>query len=854
MEEIFDLLNYEDFVDEFVVGSILVSLKKSVSEINKEWKLSDFPEADIESIKDLSWIDGDITNKKYLNYDNFHQIFEFTLKDKSIEGVLQAIKQLQCNPNVKYASPNTKIYADRIPNDTYYPNQWGLPKINAPAAWDITVGVNTPTCIVGVLDSGIDSTHPDLMSNVNMGLAANFTGDSYGNTDPAGHGTQVAGVIGAVGNNSQGIAGVNWAVMMTPLRVLDSNTSGSSNWIAVAVNYAIVHDIGILNCSVGFPTLNSSVLQAISNYDGLIVCSAGNEINDNDIAPRYPGSFRLDNVIAVGASDSADNLWVRTTIPPPVGSNYGATNVDLFAPGHQIYTTVLGNSYGYKDGTSFSTPMVTGVAALIKSINPSLNSIQLKNFIMNNVDLSPNFAGKCVTGGRLNAFKAVNKAKLAVMGLSSKGSGGLLTGPNFITACRAIAGQNMTVDTLSLYVENPIGMVRLALYRDSSTNPGNPGDLIAETDNIILKNGWNSGAITPKLLTAGITYWLAYNLSAGGGSYNTTFYNSGGLMKERSYSYGPFPNTISLPLSSMNITITMFASGNTSKAHLGLDANVYNSNSPAPNYFSAVKVQAGQNITVDTLNFYVQGAYGSVRLGLYADNAGNPGSLLAQTDSILLHIGWNSGGITPTRIIPGRTYWLVFSFSTSGNTIYYDPVGLTVWGSYSYGVLPGTAPPTPSSMVGTFMLFASGNAWRMNTGMNVVASNRDYPSPNTFIATRVTAGQYTTVHNLNIYVQNASGSAILGLYNDNGNPTSLLAQTSVISLVNGWNTGEISPVNLIITGRYWLVVNFSNPGNIIFYDSTGITRWVSYPFGTLPSTAPALPNSVANSYSFYAGN
>ncbi|MCL2320883.1 MAG: hypothetical protein FWC47_02115, partial [Oscillospiraceae bacterium] len=147
----------------FVTDSVIVVLKKSVSEVNKKWQISDFPEADIESIRDQTKIDGDVLNSE-LNLDNFHQIFLFTLKDKCKEGVLEAVKKLQNNPYIECVDPNYIAYLDQTPNDQFFSNQWALPKIEAPEAWDITVG--STDILVGVIDSGINYSHPDLSGRV----------------------------------------------------------------------------------------------------------------------------------------------------------------------------------------------------------------------------------------------------------------------------------------------------------------------------------------------------------------------------------------------------------------------------------------------------------------------------------------------------------------------------------------------------------------------------------------------------------------------------------------------------------------------------------------------------------------
>ncbi|MCL2338054.1 MAG: S8 family serine peptidase, partial [Firmicutes bacterium] len=409
--------------DNFVPGHILVVLDKSQSKINKIWAKSSFSAAKISSINDLTKFTGNAASNKLLNMNEFRQILDITLTDNTKQGVLDAIQALKNNPNIEYVGPDYIISSSAIPNDPYYGStyQWGLIKINAPSAWDINTGSNS--VLVGVLDTGIDTTNPDLAARVNTSLGKNFTDDTAGMTDPVGHGTKVAGIIGAAGNNGYGLTGVNWNVTLISERVLKSdgkgNGTGSISWIIQAINYAIEKNILILNFSGGWTggAGDATVLAALKLYNdnnGVFICAAGNGTNNDgfpintDITPNYPSSYnkQLPNVISVGSSDSLDNI--------ASSSNYGLTTVDLFAPGVQIYTTYFGSTITYDSGTSLASPMVTGVAALMKSTNPSLTAAQIKSNILSTTDKVSVLNGKCVTGGRLNAFNAVKAVRLPV--------------------------------------------------------------------------------------------------------------------------------------------------------------------------------------------------------------------------------------------------------------------------------------------------------------------------------------------------------------------------------------------------------------------------------------------------------
>lgn len=200
---------------------------------------------------------------------------------------------------------------------------------------------------------------------------------------------------------------------MVSLRVFDSDGDTSSAWVARAVNFAGSQNIPILNFSGGGPSFNSVEQNAIDAYEGLFVAAAGNEDNNNNEIPVYPASFPFDNIISVGASDGNDNRsdWNGFTnlwgLFGSEKSNYGDTSVDLFAPGTNILSTVPGNDYQSKSGTSMAAPMVTGAAALLLSHNPSLTTAQLRSAIIDNVDVIPALNGLCESGGRLNVNNAI---------------------------------------------------------------------------------------------------------------------------------------------------------------------------------------------------------------------------------------------------------------------------------------------------------------------------------------------------------------------------------------------------------------------------------------------------------------
>ena len=315
-----------------------------------------------------------------------------------------------CGPNYLYKRLVT-------PNDTFYSNIWALPKIGAPSAWNSSTGSSSIT--VAIIDTGILLNHPDLSANikVNSSEIANnnidddlngYVDDRFGfntingnaNTnDGEGHGTHVAGTVGAVGNNSLGVTGVCWSCKLLPVKVLDDNGDGTSESVAAGVDYARIRSADIFNLSLGGPSNDSvlqSALQSASNAGKLLVFAAGNEGANNNTTPSYPANYSFANSLTVAATNSLDQ---RAGF-----SNYGTTKVHLAAPGVDILSTYLSNNYAYSDGTSMAAPQVSGALAILRSLGAT--STQAKNCILNGV--TPISGLQVSTGGRLNLASSVN--------------------------------------------------------------------------------------------------------------------------------------------------------------------------------------------------------------------------------------------------------------------------------------------------------------------------------------------------------------------------------------------------------------------------------------------------------------
>ena len=328
---------------------------------------------------------------------------------------------------VKYAEPNYIVKVQKTPNDPRYPDLWGMDFIDAPIAWEYTTG--SKQVLVAVVDTGVDYNHPDLAANMwtNPGeIPGNgidddgngFIDDYYGwnfadnNADPMdrnGHGTHVAGTIGAVGNNGIGVAGVNWDVSIMAVKGLGDDGRGSTFALISGVIYASNMGADIINNSWGGGSPSRALTEAVRLSPALIVFAAGNDGTNLDIEPESTNIDRP-NVILVAASNvDGDPAWY---------TNYGKTTVHVTAPGGEtsdekdpngILSTTPNNTYSFYQGTSMAAPMVSGLAALIKAANPSLTAPEIKNIIIETVTPAPQWSELTITGGIVNAANAIAK-------------------------------------------------------------------------------------------------------------------------------------------------------------------------------------------------------------------------------------------------------------------------------------------------------------------------------------------------------------------------------------------------------------------------------------------------------------
>jgi subtilisin family serine protease len=355
------------------------------------------------------------------------------------KSVNEALSSYRSQPGVEYATPNYLRKLKLTPNDPYFVQGklWGLQNlgnpgvdIHAPDAWNLTTG--SGSVVVMVIDSGIDYTHQDLAPNMwrntadcfNDGIDHDNDGwindcyginPAYGNGDPmddtqlgGSHGTFMAGIIGAVGNNGVGVVGVNWQVSLMACKAFDSQGNGSDANIIACLDYALMMkqrgvNIVATNNSLGGAPYDPAMFDAIvqqMNAGILFIAAAANGLDeDENFMAFYPANYDAPNVIAVAALDINDQLYP--------GSGFGGHTVHLGAPGGGIFSTTIGNGYDIEDGTSNAAAFVAGVAALLAARDPNWDWRAIKNLILTGGDNDPalrNILNDTITGKRLNAY------------------------------------------------------------------------------------------------------------------------------------------------------------------------------------------------------------------------------------------------------------------------------------------------------------------------------------------------------------------------------------------------------------------------------------------------------------------
>jgi len=408
--------------------SVIVVYKDGASKLDRRSARS------IVSAK-ISDLNSDEIDDKYRNLKN-GRIAKFNLNDVSVKDALEKLRK---NPAVLYAEPDYIVKASLTPDDSSFSDLWGMNNtgqtggvddadIDAPEAWDISTGSHD--VIVGVIDTGVDHTHPDLMANI-WTNSAEIAGDGIDNDgngfiddihginaitgigdpmDDQGHGSHVSGTIGATGNNGLGVVGVNHNVSIIGCKFLDASGSGSLSDALTCIDYFVdLKNNGVnvraTNNSWGGGGFSQALSDAITSSEEaniLFVAAAGNDAYDNDAQSSYPSGYPHDSVLSVASTTHTDSMSSF--------SQWGLTTVDLGAPGSDVLSTVPGGGYASFSGTSMATPHVTGAAALTWSVNPALSAIEMKALLMSSGDDNAALAGKTASGKRLNVKNALDNA------------------------------------------------------------------------------------------------------------------------------------------------------------------------------------------------------------------------------------------------------------------------------------------------------------------------------------------------------------------------------------------------------------------------------------------------------------
>ncbi len=538
--------------------------------------------------------------------------------------------------------------ATSVPNDPSFGLQWGSlntgQSVNgiagtagaddhAAQAWARSTG--SRSIVIGQVDTGVDYNHPDLAANIwsNPGGVGGCPAGTHGynvlnsNCDPMdtdtsynGHGTHVAGIMGAVGNNATGVAGMNWSTTILPVRWVSDNNGANStsnlitalDWLLKAqqagVNVRVVNDSNVFIGTASSQALSDEI-DALGANNILFVTAAGNtgENNDNPAVRRYPCGYNRPSEICVAASNQSDQL--------PSWSNYGPNTVDLAAPGDNIYSTMRNNSYGYINGTSMASPQVAGAAALILSVQ-DMNVTALKAQILNNVRPVGALSGLVRTGGILDVCKAMpgcsgSPPTPVPVNTTAPGISGT-----------AQAGQTLTAST-GAWTNSPTGYT----YAWSRCDSGGANCAAV---------GTNSSSYPVQNNDVGSTLRVAVTASNGGGNSTPTS-------------------------SSPTAVVTAAAATTFGTTTIG---GTYDAFAPDRKRVNAYSLsQAG---SVSKLSVYLQPGYATgnadIKGVIYADSNGSPGALIATSSQLVFPSTGTAGWYdlpfaSPPSLTAGR-YWI----------------------------------------------------------------------------------------------------------------------------------------------------------------------------------------------------
>ena len=479
-------------LSEYDASTVLVQFKPGLSDTNRDQLLANF--------------DGALVRK----FSILPGLAEVTVGT----SVGDALSTLRASNAVISAEPNYRLHVADVPNDPSYSKQWALDSdtaihIDARRAWGLRKGLHSLK--IAVLDTGIDKTHPEFGDNIwtnpreiagdgidndangyiddTNGWDFTYTAPglmrSNGDNDPAdghGHGTHVAGIIAAQGNNEIGVTGVCWDAGIVPLKVVGDDGTGLTSWLIAAIEYSVRNGIPIANASIGGAKYSGFCMAAIANAgvqgNLLLVAAAGNNGTDNDVTPFYPASYDLPNIVSVASTTSSGAMSSF--------SNRGLVSVDIAAPGSSITSTYpqskIASGYATLSGTSMAAPMVTGVATLLHENRPEWGFAEIKEALLTSVTPLSGLSGTVASGGLVNAYQAMmlsNKVELV----------GLRLGKSVLRG-----GDSLTVE-LTLDRPAAAGGVVAEL---SSNNPA-----VRLPTSVVIPGGMSKASITGSVMAVG---------------------------------------------------------------------------------------------------------------------------------------------------------------------------------------------------------------------------------------------------------------------------------------------------------------------------------------------------------------
>jgi subtilisin family serine protease len=791
-----------------------------------------------------------------------------TVLDVPLGQVASAVTVLRSLPGIRYAEPDYSQETAAVPNDPSFPQQWAHQNTGqivgstagtagaderTTGAWSVTTG--SRSVVVAELDTGVDYNHPDLAANIWSnpgglgGCAAGTHGFNVltGGCDPmdddtqyGGHGTHVAGIIGAAGNNGTGVAGVNWTTTILPVKWVNSSGSGATSDLISAmdtvlqakqagVNVRVVNDSDVF-VGTAYSQALSDEIDLLDQQGILFVTAAGNSGADND-APasrRYPCAYGRDNEICVTASDQNDSR--------PSWANYGASTVDLAAPGDNIYSTLRGGGYGYLSGGSMAAPQVTGAAALTLS-HQSLTTSQLKAALIENVDKVPSFSGVVRTGGRLNVCAAVGACAArapATLGTTSIGPNGDSLSANRKRVNRYSLAVPASVSSLSFYLQ-PTGtagsqVLQGVLYADTG---GAPSSLIATTSTFTYSGskpaGWYAMPFATAVSVPAGPVWMGV---ISGGSSNVAGFRWTSLARSRVVSPDSFADGPSNPfgasstdseLMSLYATYTTSATSSVAMPFPVTAPRTVADSGPHPSPEPQVgRPVSGTNGTWDG---------GPTAFAYSWSRCSSAGTACVQLT------GATAATYIPVSADTGSTLRLRVSATSTAGTV----------SSISAPTLPVQAAPGPGA-IGT-----------TTVGATTDPATADWERVDVLAVP--TAGTLTSVQ---VYLQRlASGSQQFRglLYADaGGTPGALVAATSAQTVgaqaTSGWQTLPFTAPVPVSAGTYWLGI-LAGPTSEVFAlrydDSTTASGAVTYqPWTSGPRNPFAAVRLEPEKFSVYA--